>query len=126
MTSVGPINRFIVAVPGAILLYLTFFSGLRVSGGGPMMDSATILGLATLAVAVVGLWPVLAERLLTLGEGQREIRATHQALASELGTAREVVSRVLNDFHKRNFIAQSRGVITFKDKAGLAAIAQSS
>lgn len=67
----------------------------------------------------------LAERLLTLGEGMKEIRTTHQALASELGTAREVISRVLNDFHKRDLIEQSRGVITFRNKAGLSAIAES-
>lgn len=67
----------------------------------------------------------LAERLLTLGEGLKEVRATHQDLASELGTAREVISRVLNDFQKRDLIGQSRGLITFKDKAGLGAIAHS-
>ena len=67
----------------------------------------------------------LAERLLSLGDGMKEIRKTHQELASELGTAREVISRVLNDFHKRDLIEQSRGVITFKNKAGLSAIAQS-
>ena len=65
----------------------------------------------------------LAERLLTLGDGRKEIRTTHLALASELGTAREVVSRVLNDFHKRDLISQSRGIITFTDKPGLAALA---
>lgn len=67
----------------------------------------------------------LAERLLTLGEGLKEVRATHQDLASELGTAREVISRVLNDFQKRDLIEQSRGLITFKDKAALAALANS-
>ena len=66
----------------------------------------------------------LAERLLTLGDGLKEVRATHQDLASELGTAREVISRVLNDFQKRDLIEQSRGLIKFKDKVGLGAIAQ--
>ena len=67
----------------------------------------------------------LAERLLMLGNGLKEIRKTHQELASELGTAREVISRVLNDFHKRDLISQSRGIITFTNKPGLAAIADS-
>lgn len=67
----------------------------------------------------------LAERLLALGDGLKEIRATHQDLASELGTAREVISRVLNDFQKRELIEQSRGLITFRDKAGLTAITKS-
>jgi CRP/FNR family transcriptional regulator len=67
----------------------------------------------------------LAERLLILSDGLKEVRATHQDLASELGTAREVISRVLNDFQKRELIEQSRGLITFKDKAALSAIADS-
>lgn len=67
----------------------------------------------------------LAERLLSLGKGRKDIRTTHQDLASELGTAREVISRVLNDFHKRGMIEQSRGLITFTDKAALTHIVQS-
>lgn len=67
----------------------------------------------------------LAERLVTLGKGLKEIHVTHQDLASELGTAREVVSRVLNDFQKRNLIEQSRGRITLVDKPALTALAES-
>ncbi|MEP5757847.1 MAG: Crp/Fnr family transcriptional regulator [Litoreibacter sp.] len=66
----------------------------------------------------------LAERLLTLGDGLIEVRATHQDLASELGTAREVISRVLNDFQKRDLIEQSRGFIKLKNKAGLEALTE--
>ncbi len=67
----------------------------------------------------------LAERLLALGKGSKQVRATHQELASELGTAREVISRVLNDFQKRELIEQSRGLITFKDKVGIERISAS-
>lgn len=67
----------------------------------------------------------LAERLVTLGKGLKEIHVTHQDLASELGTAREVVSRVLNDFQKRSLIEQSRGRITLIDKPALTALAES-
>lgn len=67
----------------------------------------------------------LAERLVTLGKGLKEIQVTHQDLAVELGTAREVVSRVLNDFQKRNLIEQSRGRITLIDKPALTALAES-
>ena len=67
----------------------------------------------------------LAERLLALGDGDKEIAATHQQIASELGTAREVVSRVLHDFQKRGLIAQSRGRIAFTDKSALREIAES-
>ncbi len=65
----------------------------------------------------------LAERLLSLAGQGREISATHQQLASEFGTAREVVSRILSDFQKRGLIAQTRGRITLTDKHGLNTIA---
>jgi CRP/FNR family transcriptional regulator len=67
----------------------------------------------------------LAERLLSLVGGDKEIAATHAQIASELGTAREVISRVLNDFQKRGMIAQSRGRIAIVDKPALRALADS-
>lgn len=67
----------------------------------------------------------LAERLLALAGDLKEIPATHQQLASELGTAREVVSRVLSDFQKREMIAQSRGRIALIDKNALRVLANS-
>ena len=65
----------------------------------------------------------LADRLLTLVGGGKEIAATHAQIASELGTAREVISRVLHDFQKRGYIAQSRGRIAILDKSALRALA---
>ena len=67
----------------------------------------------------------LAERLLSLAGDLKEIVATHQQLASELGTAREVISRVLSDFQKREMIAQSRGRIALIDKNALRILAGS-
>ena len=67
----------------------------------------------------------LADRLLTLVSGDKEIPATHAQIASELGTAREVISRVLHDFQKRGYIAQSRGRIAILDKPALRALANS-
>ena len=67
----------------------------------------------------------LADRLLTLAGNCREIPTTHQQLATELGTAREVISRVLQDFQKRTLIAQSRGDIVLVDKAALSLSARS-
>ena len=65
----------------------------------------------------------LAERLLVIAGDRKEIAATHQHLASELGTAREVVSRVLSDFQKRQIVGQSRGRITLIDKKALKELA---
>jgi len=67
----------------------------------------------------------LAARLLALAGDGDEITATHQQLAAELGTAREVISRVLQDFQKRAFVAQTRGHIRLTDRPRLEALAES-
>lgn len=64
----------------------------------------------------------LAQRLVGLAHGTREVRATHQQLATELGTAREVVSRQLQDFQRRGWISQGRGTILIDDVEALGAL----
>ena len=61
----------------------------------------------------------LAEFLLKLTEEQPTIARTHQELASELGTAREVVSRILKDFEREQLIELGRGSITIRHKSAL-------
>lgn len=51
--------------------------------------------------------------------------ATHQVVAAELGTAREVVSRILKEFERRGWIALGRGAITILDPAALGRFARS-
>jgi CRP/FNR family transcriptional regulator len=53
----------------------------------------------------------LAQRLLELANTEGHIDLTHQQLAAELGTAREVISRQLNEFQRRGWISTSRGAI---------------
>ena len=65
----------------------------------------------------------LAQKLLELARGTGQIRATHQQMAAELGTAREVVSRQLGEFQRRGWIGQSRGVIDLLDRAGVGRLA---
>ncbi|SNS16386.1 Crp/Fnr family transcriptional regulator [Tropicimonas sediminicola] len=64
----------------------------------------------------------LAQRLLDLAQ-DGTVKATHQKLAAELGTAREVVSRQLAEFHRRGWIEQARGTIEITDRAAIAGIA---
>ena len=66
----------------------------------------------------------LADTLLKLSEGADQIATTHQKLAVELGSAREVVSRQLQEFQRRGWISQMRGQVTLLDRAGLLALAQ--
>jgi len=61
----------------------------------------------------------LAEKLIELAGVHGEIQITHQQLAAELGTAREVVSRQLSEFQRRNWIELARGSIQVKDRVGL-------
>lgn len=66
----------------------------------------------------------LAQKILQLAGDRDTISATHQDLATELGTAREVVSRQLQEFQRREWIALSRGKVTILDRAGLAALGE--
>jgi CRP/FNR family transcriptional regulator len=61
----------------------------------------------------------LAQRLISLGAADRRVMLTHQQLAAELGTAREVVSRQLQEFQRRGWIAATRGTIELVDLAAL-------
>ena len=66
----------------------------------------------------------LAQRLQVLAGDEAEVRTTHQDLAVELGTAREVISRQLAEFQRRGWIAQSRGRVTLLDRAAIADLAE--
>jgi CRP/FNR family transcriptional regulator len=52
------------------------------------------------------------------------VRATHQALADELGTVREIVSRLLKRFERAGWIAVSRERIDVLDSRALRAAAE--
>lgn len=66
----------------------------------------------------------LAARLLDLAQDD-VVHATHQVLAVELGTAREVVSRTLGEFQRRAWVEQARGVIRILNRGGLERLARS-
>lgn len=66
----------------------------------------------------------LARALLKLDEQGRK-DATHQELAVELGTAREVVSRHLKRFAAEGLIELGRGQVVVSDRDGLGAIGRS-
>lgn len=65
----------------------------------------------------------LAQKLLDLERGTGQIKATHQQLAAELGTAREVISRQLGEFQRRGWIKQSRGSVELVEPDGLERLA---
>lgn len=65
----------------------------------------------------------LARHLLDYTEAGGSLQATHQELATELGTAREVISRQLKDFEQRQLVRLQRGSITVLDRDRLSELA---
>ena len=64
----------------------------------------------------------LAKYLLENGSVNTPIRTTHQALATELGSAREVISRQLKEFEKRGWVQLNRGRIEIRNHDALASL----
>ncbi len=57
--------------------------------------------------------------LKSISPESSEIKITHHKIASEIGTSREVVSRILKDFELENLLELKRGSIQVKDKVCL-------
>jgi len=66
----------------------------------------------------------LARFLIDHRGDEGQIATTHQNLAVELGTAREVVSRQLKEFERRGVVTLSRGGLRVIDVEGLRRIAE--
>ncbi len=58
-------------------------------------------------------------------DSNHKFSITHQAIATELGTAREVVSRLLKDFESSGIITLTRGTIALNDQKQLKAKTES-
>ena len=66
----------------------------------------------------------LAQRLLDLAGADGAVLATHQDLAAELGTAREVVGRQLKELERRGWVSLARGRIALKEPGRLRTLAR--
>ena len=47
------------------------------------------------------------------------VHTTHQEIAAELGSSREVISRILEDFSQKGWIEVGRGTVEILDEDGL-------
>jgi CRP/FNR family transcriptional regulator len=63
----------------------------------------------------------VAAVLLNQARVRNPVRITHQEIAAELGSSREVISRILEDFSKEALIEAGRGTIEVLDLKGLEA-----
>lgn len=64
----------------------------------------------------------IASLLLARVVSQNPVRMTHQEIAAELGSSREVISRLLEDFNERGLIRSGRGEIEVLDVSGLQSV----
>lgn len=65
----------------------------------------------------------LADKLLELVDGKGEVAITHQNMSTELGTAREVVSRQLQEFQRRGWVELLRGKVLILNTVALEQLA---
>ena len=65
----------------------------------------------------------VAAWLLSRSQNANPLATTHQEIAAELGSSREVISRILEDFSKNGIINLGRGTLELIDKDGLEILA---
>jgi CRP/FNR family transcriptional regulator len=61
----------------------------------------------------------VATLILERGQESDFIHMTHQEISADLGSSREVISRILEDFSARGLLKVSRGSITILDREAL-------
>lgn len=66
----------------------------------------------------------LSKLLLRQGEETGVVEGTHQQLAAELGTAREVISRQLKEFERKGWVKLGRGRVEIIERLALEGITE--
>jgi len=61
----------------------------------------------------------LAAYLIALASSGHSHQITHHQIASDLGTSREVISRIMKEFESKALVSGGRGELLIKDLAGL-------
>lgn len=121
--GVAEVESELVLIPAARFDALLADSAFRKFALGMISDRIADL-MALIEDVAFGRMDVrLARRLLELDNGNHTLRLTHQQLATELGTAREVISRLLKDFERRSLVALRRGEISLSDTAAMQRLA---
>lgn len=68
----------------------------------------------------------LAQKILELTGSRAHLAVTQQQLAAELGTAREVVGRLLGEFQRRGWLTLMRGGLMLADREAIRRLAEES
>jgi CRP/FNR family transcriptional regulator len=88
-----------------------FVFGVMAERVGSMMSLVEEVAFQRLDCRLAGF---LSQRAAAAGD---TLTITHDAIANELGTAREVVSRLLKSFERRGALALARGTVTVRERA---------
>jgi len=107
----------IVALREAMLKSEPWQRFIFASMANAMMEVLTVLD----EVAFRSMDARIAFRLLQCERDR--IEATHEQLAADMGTAREVVSRLLKELENRKFVQLGRGSVTILDRKALEELA---
>lgn len=75
-------------------------------------------------LAFTGLEARVASALLRLAGDGTDVQATHEAIAVEIGSAREAVSRQLGAMAKQGLVGLSRGRVELRDRPSLEALSR--
>lgn len=84
-----------------------------------LFDVLTLVEEVAFGQMDVRLAHLLSRRFANNGVPLREISTTHEDLAAELGTVREVVSRLLKEFERQGALETARGRILLRDEGVL-------
>jgi CRP/FNR family transcriptional regulator len=104
----------------SFLRWIQVYAPIRNAVFGNILDGLIRLGSLLSGKMSQPLDSRLAGALLKLtSEQQPTARITHQQLAIELGSAREVVSRTLGRMQKKGWIATGRGWVTVRQRGAL-------
>jgi CRP/FNR family transcriptional regulator, anaerobic regulatory protein len=115
-----------VIVPAdAVRKWLTISESVRSFVFEAMSTRVTEVMTLAIEVSVRRMDVRLASLLLKLADGDRAIHLTHDQLAAELGTVREVVSRLLKEFERSRTVRLARGLVTIVDPSALAELVPS-
>lgn len=119
--SVAEARTELAAIPAS--WFYTFMAEIPAFRELVMADYTKLLGtmfsfIDTLAFATVE--QRLARRLLAEADDRLLVDKTHQQLASEVGSVREIVSRHLGEWERSGWVRTGRGQIEILDRASLA------
>lgn len=77
-------------------------------------------------LAFAGLEQRVAEAILRLAGAGRDVRATHEQIAAEIGSAREAVSRQIAQLVREGLVASHRGELEILDRHAIERLARAS